>query len=216
MFLLKKEVNIIMKSLKDKFQEYLKKKSTFGKITDVIFILFLVALFIPNSRVAIGGFVNRVKSMIIEPSLEDSDNEQTVNFNEINWQLTDINGSTVNFQDYKGKVIFLNFWATWCPPCVGEMPGIQDLYDKFKNNSDVGFLLVSNEELSKIKTFTDKREYTFPIFSSRYKARDIFESKSIPTTFVISKEGKIKIKETGAVNWGGDKMEQIINELLNK
>ncbi len=205
-----------MKSLKDKFKEYLKKKSTFGKITDIIFVLFLVALFIPNSRIAIGGFVNRIKAMVVEPSLDDTGNEEIVNFNDINWQLTDINGSTINFQDYKGKVVFLNFWATWCPPCVGEMPGIQDLYDKFKDNNDVVFLLVSNEELSKIKTFIDKREYTFPVFSSRYKSPDVFFSKSIPTTFVISKYGKIKVKETGAVNWGGNKMEQIIKDLLNK
>jgi len=205
-----------MKSLKDKFNEYLKKKSTFGKITDFIFIIFLVALFIPNSRIAIGGAINRVKSMIIEPSLESTDNEQSVNFNEINWQLININGNTINFQENEGKVIFLNFWATWCPPCVGEMPGIQALYNKYKDNDDIAFLLVSNESLSKISAFVEKREYTFPIFSSRYKSPDIFFSKSIPTTFVISKDGKIKVKETGAVNWGGDKMEQIIDNLLSK
>ena len=56
-----------MKSLKEKLQDYKKNKSVWGKITDVIFILFIVALFIPNSRLAIGGFVNRVKSMLIEP-----------------------------------------------------------------------------------------------------------------------------------------------------
>ena len=204
-----------MKTLKEKFQDYLKKKSVWGKISDVIFILFIVAMFIPNSRIVIGGFVNRIKSMIIEPSLNE-DNEQTVGFNSINWQLTDLDGGTVKFKDFEGKVVFLNFWATWCPPCIGEMPGIQQLYNKFKDNKDVVFLLVSSEDLSRIGTFAEKNEYTFPIYSSKYKAPDIFVSQSIPTTFVISKDGKIKIKETGAKNWGGDKMEQIINDLINK
>lgn len=204
-----------MKTLKEKFQDYLKKKSVWGKISDVIFIVFIVAMFIPNSRIAIGGFVNRIKSMIIEPDVQ-TENLQKVNFNSINWQLIDLNGSTVNFKDFEGKVVFLNFWATWCPPCVGEMPQIQELYNKFKDNENVAFILVSNEELSKIKLFIDNKEYTFPVYSSKYKSPDIFVSQSIPTTFVISKTGKIVIKETGAKNWGGDKMEQIINDLINK
>jgi len=204
-----------MKTLKEKFQDYLKKKSVWGKISDVIFIVFIVAMFIPNSRIAIGGFVNRIKSMIVEPDVQ-TENLQTVNFSSINWQLTDLNGSTVNFNDFEGKVVFLNFWATWCPPCVGEMPQIQQLYNKFKNNSEIVFLLVSNEELSKIKPFVDNKEYTFPVYSSKYKSPDIFASQSIPTTFVISKKGKIVVKESGAKNWGGDKMEQIINDLINK
>lgn len=203
-----------MKSLKEKFQDYLKKKSVWGKISDVIFILFIVAMFIPNSRLALGGFVNRIKSMIIEPSLKEDGT--TIDFNSINWQLTDINGSSVNFKDLQGKVIFLNFWATWCPPCIGEMPQIQELYNKFKDNKDVVFLLVSNEDLSKIKGFINNNEYTFPVYSSRYKAPVVFASQSIPTTFVISKKGIIKIKEMGAKNWGGKKMEQIITDLINK
>jgi len=204
-----------MKTLREKFQNYLKKKSVWGKISDVIFILFIVAMFIPNSRMAIGGFVNRIKSMIVEPSVQDG-SEQKVDFATINWQLTDINGGAVNFKDFKGKVIFINFWATWCPPCVGEMPGIQELYNKFKDNDDVVFLLVSNEDLNKITTFINNKDYSFPVYSSRYSAPKIFASNSIPTTFVISKKGEIKIKEVGAANWGGDKMEQIINDLISK
>jgi len=204
-----------MKSLKEKFQDYLKKKSVWGKISDAIFILFIVAMFIPDSRLVLGGLVNRIKSMVIEPSLKEN-NDLVIDYNSTNWQLTDINGNSTNFKSLKGKVIFLNFWATWCPPCIGEMPQIQELYDKFKNNENVVFLLVSNEDLSKIKTFINNKEYSFPVYSSRYKAPEIFASKSIPTTFLIDKNGVIKIKETGAKNWGGEKMEQIIIDLINK
>ncbi len=61
-----------------------------------------------------------------------------------------------------------------------------------------------------------KREYTFPVFTTKYQSPKVFISQSIPTTFVISKNGIIKIKETGAVNWGGDKTEGIINDLINE
>ena len=205
-----------MKSLKEKFQDYKKNKSVWGKITDVIFILFIVALFIPNSRLAIGGFVNRVKSMLIEPSINDTKDEYLLTANDLNWQMEDMNGNTVNLHDHQGKVIFLNLWATWCPPCVGEMPGIQNLYDTFKDHEDISFLLVSNEKQDIVKPFLDKREYTFPVFTTRYQSPKVFLSQSIPTTFVISKSGIIKIKEKGAVNWGGDKMEKIINDLINE
>ena len=205
-----------MKSLKVKFQNYKKNKSVWGKITDVIFILFIVALFIPNSRFAISVFANRVKSLIIQPSVKDSNNEHILTTDNFNWQLEDMQGNNVNLQEYYGKVIFLNLWATWCGPCVAEMPGIQELCNTFKGNENVKFFLVSNESQAKVKSFIDKREYTFPVFTTRYQSPKVFISQSIPTTFVISKNGIIKIKETGAVNWGGDKMEGIINDLINE
>lgn len=204
-----------MKSLKEKFQTYWKKKSTFGKISDFIFIALIIALFIPDSRVAVGGFVNRVKSLIFEPSIEISGNETVLNVNDYLWELKDINRKTVNLRDYKGKVVFLNLWATWCPPCVGEMPGIQKLYDKFKDNDDIKFLLISDEDSEKVKTFIEKKSYTFPVYTTEYQSPEVFRSQSIPTTFVLSKDGKIIIKEKGALNWGGSKMEGIINDLLN-
>ncbi|MCF6366826.1 MAG: TlpA family protein disulfide reductase [Bacteroidales bacterium] len=203
-----------MKSLKEKFKIYLKKKSTFGKISDLIFIALIIALFIPGSRLAIGGFVNRIKSMVVEPSVKDAGNESGLNMNDYFWELEDISGKKVNLQDYKGKVVFLNLWATWCPPCVGEMPGIQQLYDKFKDNENIAFLLVSNESPERVKAFIDKKSYTFPVYTTKYKSPEVFFSQSIPTTFVISKDGIIKIKETGALNWGGSKTEKIINDLI--
>jgi len=205
-----------VKSLKEKFKSYLKKKSTFGKISDLIFIALIIALFIPGSRLAIGGFVNRIKSYIIEPSIKEDGNETVLSANDYFWELEDISGDKVNLQNYKGKVIFLNLWATWCPPCVGEMPGIQQLYDKFKNNENIVFLLVSTEDSKKVKTFINKREYTFPVYTTEYQSPKVFFSQSIPTTFLISKTGKIKIKETGALNWGGSKMENIIKDLLQE
>lgn len=205
-----------MKTLKDKFKDYLKKKSLFGKISDLIFLAFIIAMFIPGSRLAVSGFVNNIKSKIVNPSFEKKSEEKTVNFNNINWQLTNLNGNTVNFKDSEGKIIFLNFWATWCGPCIGEMPGIQELYDKFKDNENVEFFLVSGDDFSKVKPFIQKKEYTFPVYISKYKSPEVFSSNSIPVTFIISKSGKIKVHETGAMNWGGEKTGSIINELINE
>jgi len=203
-----------MKSINERIKTY-KKKSIWSKVTDIIFITFIIALFIPSSRLAIGGFVNRIKSMIIQPSEIETTDEQRLSENDYKWELSDIHGSTFKFENTKDKVIFLNFWATWCPPCVGEMPEIQKLYDTYKNNDNIVFLIVTSEDIKAVQNFLSKRDYNFPVYLSKYRPPEIFNSQSIPTTFIISKDGTIKVKEKGAQNWSGEKTIDIINKLIN-
>ena len=198
--------------LKEKIQNYWQNKSTWNKASDLIFVVFIVALLIPQGRMAIGGFVNRVKAKIMNPALQEEGVQLTDR--DYQWPLTDLDGNAVNLSDYKNKVVFLNLWATWCPPCVGEMPEIQKLYDTFKDQQEIAFLLVSNEGNEKIGDFVNKRDYTFPVFSSRSPSPEPFSTRSIPTTFVISKKGEIKIRETGAYHWSGSKMIGIMEGLL--
>ncbi len=192
-----------------------KQKSVFGKVSDIIFLIFLVALFIPQSRLAIGGFVNRIKAKIMQPEVIESSNLQTLTDADYNWKLVDVNGNAVSFAEAKGKVIFVNKWATWCPPCVGEMPEIQSLYNEFKDNPKIAFYLVSNETTDKIKLFTEKHGYNFPVYTQATFAPQILQSETIPTTFIIDKNGNIVVKESGAANWGSQKTIKIINDLID-
>ena len=192
-----------------------KKKSLFSKITDGLFILFIVAMLIPQSRTAVMTYVNRVKSKIIQPRLK-SEIKVSLTTAEYEWQLADIDGNIVNMSEFKDKVIFINFWATWCGPCIGEMPEIQKLYDKFKNNNDVVFIIASTDDLTTIKNFMSKKNYTFPIYSIQSKVPVKLEHKTIPNSFLIDKNGGIAVHTVGAANWGGNKMEQNVKELINK
>ena len=200
--------------MKEKFKKYWKTKSKWAKLSDIFFIVFIIALLFPSGRMAIGSGLNRIKALFIYLSIEKQSN--LLSDSDYNWNLEDINGNKINLNQSKGKVIFINLWATWCPPCVGEMPEIQNLYDRFKNNENVDFYLVSNEPLSKINKFIDTKDYDFPVFHSEENTPSAFRSKSIPTTFVINKSGEIVIKKTGAANWGGKKMINIVNELINE
>lgn len=191
-----------------------KKKSLFSKITDFIFIALIVTLLFPQGRMAVGGFINRVKSTVVQPDLIES--RFTTSDVAFEWQMTDMEDQTFILAQDKGKVVFLNLWATWCPPCVGEMPGIQKLYEKYKDNPDVSFVLVSNESPGVISNFIKKKGYTFPVYSSMSESPAAFATRSIPTTFVLDKKWSIAIKEIGAMNWGGKKMERMIEELLNE
>ncbi|MEA2042106.1 MAG: TlpA disulfide reductase family protein [Bacteroidota bacterium] len=203
-----------MNNTTNRLKENWQKKNLFGKITDILIILFIVSLFIPQSRMVVGGFINRVKAMIIAPSKEAKENIISLTDSDYNWLLTDMNGKEVSLKDSQGKVIFVNLWATWCPPCVGEMPELQELWDKFETNENFALYLITNEDHATVQSFLDKREYNFPIYISKYKSPEPFQSRSIPTSYIISKTGKIIVKETGAANWGGKKTEKLIRNLM--
>ncbi len=190
-----------------------KKKSLFSKITDGFFIIFIVAMLVPTSRTAIMTFVNGIKSKVIQPRVK---NEIKVSLAsaEYEWQLIDIDGNIVNMSEFKDKVIFINFWATWCGPCIGEMPEIQKFYDKFKDNKDVVFIIASTDDLNTMKNFMNKKDYTFPVYSIQSKIPDKLEHRSIPNSFLIDKSGGIVVHTAGAANWGGNKMEKTVNNLL--
>lgn len=200
-------------NFKERITKY-KKKSLRAKISDAVFIIFIVAMLTPSGRLAIGGFVNRIKAMIIQPSVKSGINAIQLKETDYNWELSNISGNSLNLSELKNKVIFINFWATWCPPCVGEMPAIQDLYNIYKDDSRIQFLMVTNDSSEKVEKFLKKRDYSFPVFLYKYQPPSVFKSSVIPTTFIISKDGKIMIKETGANNWNGEKTQKLIEKLI--
>src|SRR5690606_6035061 len=115
------------------------------------------------------------------------------------WRLNHLDGSSANFAAAEGKVIILNFWATWCPPCVAEMPSFQKLYDDYGDRA--AFYFVSQEEEEPLKRFLEKRGYSLPVYRSLTRIPEQLVSNSLPTTFVISASGEILVRKTGAADW---------------
>ncbi len=139
-------------------------------------------------------------------------NEKTTKITAYYWALEGLNTTDVNFLDYQGKVIFLNFWATWCPPCVAEMPDIQAFYNDYKDK--VVFVLVSNENWSEINTFFKANNYSLPVYNANGALAGIPRINSIPRTFVIDKSGNIVVDKAGAANWNSDSFRKEIDALL--
>jgi len=132
-----------------------------------------------------------------------------------NFEMKDLEGNKFSFDQYKGKVIFINVWATWCGPCKAEMPGIQSLSEKLKDEP-VEFVMLSVDKesaLSKVITYLEKNHYTFPVFMPHGYLPEQMQVPSIPTTFVIGKDGKVLMKETGTRNYDTRKM---INFLIEQ
>jgi len=105
--------------------------------------------------------------------------------------LSDLQGNSWHLRDLKGKVVLVNFWATWCPPCRKEMPDLQALYDKYK---DHGFVVVSisDEEAAKVQPFIAERKITYPVLlDPGRKVNDLFQVEGIPKSFVYDRSGKM-------------------------
>lgn len=116
------------------------------------------------------------------------------------WILHKIGGSSFGFKEFKGKVVFVNFWATWCGPCIAEMPAIQELYDSL-SREEVQFALISNEPEGTITDFLERHRYTFPVYRTDDNVPEVFPVGGIPTTFVLNKKGTIVLKHIGFAKW---------------
>lgn len=119
--------------------------------------------------------------------LEEQDrNRETADF-----VLTDLNGKNWTLRDLRGKVVLLNFWATWCPPCRKEMPDLESLYRRFEPQGFV-ILGVSDEEVAKVKPFIVQQQISYPVLlDPGRKVNELFQIQGIPKTFVYDRNGKI-------------------------
>ena len=134
------------------------------------------------------------------------------------FSLIGLDGRKVEIKDFKGKVIFLNFWATWCGPCKEEMPSMEVLYQQFKEKGFV-FLTISVDYagLSPVKEFIGKHRYTFPVLiDQECETLDPFEVKGIPTTFIIDKKGRMIGKASGPRNWKSPEVIALLNLLIEE
>src|SRR3972149_8484263 len=169
-------------------------KDNFGRYNQIaFFIIFLLAIIISgckrdnkNTNVNIGSYAPK-------------------------FALTDLSKKTINLDDYKGKKVILNFWATWCPPCVNEMPLLQEVYNNRKGEGIEVIGINYNESYDRVKKFISEKGVEFTILiDSDLKVSMDYGVIGLPVTFFIDREGKIKEKFKGELN------KKLIEEILNR
>ncbi len=187
-----------------------KKKSW---ISNIVFIgLIVLVLFTPVG--------NRLKywaskaMATFAPSVKKAENRETLT--DYRWQLTDDNGQPFDLNQAQGKVVFLNMWATWCPPCIAEMPAIQELYNKYKNNFDIVFVFATTDPKATVDKFMADKGYDLPIYYIHSSPPQQLASNTIPITFLIGKNGGIAIRKIGAADWKSKKVTSAIDGLLKE
>ena len=185
------------------------KVSVRGVVLVVVIVVFGVLLF-----TSIGGRARRYFGVFIsEITVASKENEQ-LPLETYDWQLKNFEGRKMQFEKYKGRVIFLNFWATWCKPCIKELPDIQELYKDY--GKDVVFILLTQEESSKVNTFIKKTGLNLPVYYPSTPVPDVLFSKTVPATYIINKTGQIILAETGAADWNNQKTRLILEGLISE
>ena len=117
------------------------------------------------------------------------------------FSVTDLNGRTISFADLKGKVVLVNFWATWCPPCRAEIPDLIRLQEKYRDHLVVLGISEDEDGVDAVKAFVAEHKMNYPVAMTRPELAKIFRGVSaLPTTFVIDRDGKLAQRHVGLLN----------------
>ncbi len=129
--------------------------------------------------------------------------------------LKDINNKKISLKSYKGKIVMLNFWATWCTPCRLEMPSMEKLYRQFKNRGFVVLAVASGENMESVSQFIKEYNITFPaLLDSNQEVTDYYKVWALPTTYFINPEGKIIGRVQGGRDWSTREAAQYITSIV--
>lgn len=125
--------------------------------------------------------------------------------------LSDLKGNLVSMDT--SKLVFINVWATWCGPCNAEMPSIETLYERYKDHPKMEFYVVSDEEVSTVLPFLQKKEYELPfyIYSGTYP--ESLNGNAIPRTYMV-RNGKVLVEQIGAMDWNDPQVFAYIDQQL--
>lgn len=189
-----------------------KKLLEWGVILGVISILYFTGW----HKEVIGKLQQAVLvTGLIKPEVNDRDNSEMELLGE-DMVLETTSGERITLSHIKDKVLFINFWATWCPPCIAEMPGINELYGQTATD-DVAFLMIStDEDFSKAKDFVKRKGFDFPIYKLGSAVPTVLQSRALPTTYIVGKDGKIVVKHQGMADYNNEKMKNLLTRLSNE
>jgi peroxiredoxin len=134
----------------------------------------------------------------------------------VDFNLSDLNGNMVRLSDFKGKIVFLNFWTTWCPECRYEMPSMQELYAHFKDRDFAMVAINMNEPAAVVMRYFREHKLTFTaLLDSINELGAPFGIRGIPTTFIIDRDGGIIGKALGSRRWNSKKSITLFEHLIN-
>jgi thiol-disulfide isomerase/thioredoxin len=155
--------------------------------------------------------------VVLASGIRDASDEKASSGERFDYQFTikDLEDNRISFEQFKGKVVFLNLWATWCGPCRAEMGEIQKLYSKIDNEKIVFVMLSLDKDSDKRKVvnYIKDRKFTFPAYMPSGFLPAQLKVPAIPTTFVISPDGTIVRKDVGAMNYDTSKFKKFLEQL---
>ncbi len=197
--------------MKKKLRKSLIEYGVFGALILTLFLTGLhteVFAFIQRGML-MTGIMNPDVEATAEPASEATENPKA----DFNMNLINAKGEKVTMEHFRGKVIFMNIWATWCPPCIAEMPGINSLYRDIKDE-DVVFLMLSvDDDFEKAKLFKEKKGFDFEVYQLDGSMPQMYSTQSIPTTFVIDARGGLALTHRGMADYHTQEFKDFLQTL---
>ena len=165
-----------------------------------------VHIFIPYAilfTVLFAAFIASVNKVELKPYETEYPQES---FIAPGFELPSLAGGKINLKDYRGKVVFINFWATWCATCKVEMPSMQKMYDQFKDKGLEMLTISIDKDQSLIQPFMEEYKLTFPVLLDPESsvAKQNYKTTGVPETFIVNKHGIIVHKAIGPKDWATD------------
>lgn len=194
-----------------------KKWFTLSNIFTGIFIVFILAMLL-NPALKATVIQGLMKIGLFQPDMpEVSGNEKITSSllpEDKEILLRNVDGNILDLSAQKGKVIFINFWATWCPPCIAEMPSINRLYQKFKNNGNILFIMVDvDNNFDKSNAFMKKKGFALPVYTQVNDIPAKYFSGTLPTTVILDKSGKLVFHHEGVADYSNSEVADFIKKL---
>ena len=163
--------------------------------------------------------IKYVQEIMEKPELSVPDPEEmevtTIDFESNMLLFQDLEGNEFSLRNFENKVLFINYWATWCNPCLAEMPSMAELYNQYKENNNIVFLYLSKEDADTIIDYIPKDDSLgqLPIYKV-LTDDDLFSTRGIPTTFIVNRNGEIVIKDVGSAVWNDQSVVDYLDNLL--
>ena len=163
--------------------------------------------------------IKYVQEIMEKPELSVPDPEEmevtTIDFESNMLLFKDLEGNEFSLRNFENKVLFINYWATWCNPCLAEMPSMAELYNQYKENNNIVFLYLSKEDADTIIDYIPKNSSLeqLPIYKI-VTDDDLFSTRGIPTTFIVNRNGEIVVKDVGSAAWNDQSVVDYLDKLL--
>ena len=182
----------------------------------LLFALAYLVLYLTGTRAEVFGFMQRglLATGLMRAQATEAPAEESVYLTAAAdaLVLADSQGGLHRFSEFRGKVVLVNLWATWCPPCIAEMPGLENLYQKTKG--EVAFVMISRDrDFDLARNFVARKGYQIPIYYARGPLPPELSSNGIPATFVIAPNGRIAYTHTGMADYDHPEIEKFLRDL---
>ncbi len=177
-------------------------------VLNILLFAFVLSFFVTP----LGYHSKVILNKIIAPTPDIIPSDERQKIGSYNWKLKDEEWQFFNFQKEEGKVVFINFWASWRLPSAADLADVQELYEQF--GDEIAFYIITDEEREPVEIFMEEKEFTFPITYQIIGEPSPIPIPEPPATIILDKKGYLVVNHEGIGNWDSNKVKELLSDLI--